>query len=276
MTPMRCRGYMGESYEQAPHDAPPADFNASKPTQCRRCYGAYAAEWRAGRAAKGIVSKPRLSAASTSELVVDGVTPLIEVLGRAGLTVVQAVAKYATFLPPATVEQTHGKALFPIIRNFGLRGQAGVAHDGRPVFLDDNTTPTRAFVWAGGLRRGRDVQFNHLWTDSQNPETYTALWNLCATPNFLAKTTDGSNYPDVVAAVRFRAFSLYGRRPESAPDPVEPPGYADLEWAPHPDPVPDLEALLRAKLRSNPKSRAAIAARTIGWLFSDGKSDPTI
>jgi hypothetical protein len=34
--------------------------------------------------------------------------------------------------------------------------------------------------------------------------------------------------------------------------------------------------LLRLRLARNPKSRTAIACREIGWLFSEGKPDPTV
>lgn len=156
------------------------------------------------------------------------------------------------------------------------RGTIEFGEDGRGLLLDDNTSASKAFLWSGGLRRGREVQFNHLWTDSRNRLTYTALWNLCATPDFLAKTTDGSNYPEVVAALRFRAYSLYGMSPAGLPAPARPAGYDELDWAPHPPPVGNLEAQLRARLRTTPKSRPAIACREIGWLFSDWKPEPTI
>jgi hypothetical protein len=45
------------------------------------------------------------------------------------------------------------------------------------------------------------VQTNHVWGDPKNPETYAALWNLCITPAFLAKCTDGRHHPEVHAAL---------------------------------------------------------------------------
>jgi len=211
-------------------------------------------------------------------MVLDGVAQLREVLALAGYTVVQAVARYTVFLAPDTVAQTRGEPLFPVIRNMDMarRGSIDVGDDGRRVLLDDNTSPTRAFLWSAGLRKGPDVQFNHVWNDSRNRLAYTALWNLCATPAFLAKTTDGSNHPEVVAALRFRAYTLYGMRPVGEPVPAEPTGYADLAWAPHPEPIDRLEDVLRACLAANRKSRPALACREIGWLFSDWQPDPTI
>jgi hypothetical protein len=211
-------------------------------------------------------------------VVLDGVGQLKEVLGLAGLTVVEAVARYTVFLHPATVAQTGGQALFPVIRNVAmhLRGTFAMGDDGREVLLDDNTSPTLSFLWAGGLRKGPDVQFNHVWNVSRDRGAYTALWNLCATPAFLAKTTDGANHPEVVAALRYRAYSLYGTTPANVPVPEEPEAFSSLIWAPHPPPVPNLEDVLRARLRRNPRSRPAIAARAIGWCFSDWRPDPSV
>ena len=121
-------------------------------------------------------------------------------------SVVAAVAERAVFLHPDTVRQTGGQAVFPTIRDMLHRGTFDTMADGRHVLRDDNTSPTLAFLWAAGRTKGPDVQYNHVWNDSANPDAYTALWNICATPAFLAKTTDGSNHPDVVAALRGRPF----------------------------------------------------------------------
>ncbi len=99
------------------------------------------------------------------------------------------------------------------------RGQLGNLPDGRPVLFDDNTTPTWTFLWAAGRNKGPDVQYNHVWTDSQNPTLYTALWNLCATPAVLAKTTDGQNHPEVRRALQYRAYHLYGAHPAGGQPP---------------------------------------------------------
>jgi hypothetical protein len=223
-------------------------------------------------------SRPRAATATTrAAMILDGVDQLTAVLLRAGYpSVVAAVAEHAVFLHPATVAQVRGSALFPTIRDPTMRGQDATLEDGRRVGLDDNSSPTQAFLWAAGLRRGRDVQFNHVWTDSKNPDTYTALWNVFATPAFLAKTTDTSNHPEVGAALRFRALDLYGHYPANEPEPSEPAGYRDLVWAPHPPPVADLEAVIRVRLKAGPKGRTTMSCRTFGWLFSDWRPDSTI
>jgi hypothetical protein len=166
--------------------------------------------------------------------------------------------------------------LFRVVRNLALRGKPAKAgaSDEFDVICCDNDTPTRAFLWAAGRSRGRDVQFNHLWTAAKDPQAYTALWNLCATPAFLAKLTDGKARPETVSVLQYRAFKLYEHYHEDQP--VKPEGYDDITWRPTLEPVGELEAQLRQRLRENPKSRAALSARTIGWLFSNWEPDPTV
>jgi hypothetical protein len=101
---------------------------------------------------------------SVSKSILDGVDALHVLVSTAGYgSIVDAVAAHALFLHPATVAQTNGQPLFPVIRDAGRRGQFGWAADGSQVLLDDNSTPTQAFLWASGHGRGRDVQYNHLW-----------------------------------------------------------------------------------------------------------------
>ena len=214
---------------------------------------------------------------SRREQLLDGVAQLTAMISRAGYaSVAAAVAEHTVFLHPETVAQTGRSAVLPVIRDMLRRGQFDTTASGRRVLLDDNTSPSRVFLWAAGAAKGRDVQFNHIWNDSRDPDLYTALWNLCATPAFLAKTTDGSNHPEVITALRYHAYRLYGARPHGQPEPRRPEGYESLRWAPHPDPVTDLEAVLRTRLLANAKSRPAIACRELGWLFSGWQPDPTV
>jgi hypothetical protein len=209
-----------------------------------------------------------------SPQVLDDVSALAAALDRAGYeTVLHAVAAHTVFLHPDTVEQTGGKALFRLVRDPTRRGKIGRLSDGRSVMYDDNNGPTLAFLWAAQRAKGRDVQFNHIWGDPRNLETYTALWNLCATPAFLAKTTDGSNHPEVVSLLRYRAFDLFGQFPPGEEKPVRPSGYESLDWLGAPESVDNLEAVLRHRLADAPKSRPAVSARQLGWAFSDGPDE---
>jgi len=174
------------------------------------------------------------------------------------------------------VAQTGGGALFRTVRGPGRRGSFGPLPGGEEVMFDDNTSPTLAFLWSAGRSKGPDVQYNHVWSDPRNPLTYTALWNICATPAFLAKTTDGSNHPEVLGLLRYRAFDLFGRRPEGEARPERPDDYERFTWPEAPEPVVDLEAVIRGRLAEAPKSRPAVCARQLGWLYSDGQPDDTV
>lgn len=209
-------------------------------------------------------------------MVADGVKALSDVLAKAGYSsTAEAVAAHALFLHPDTVAQTRGQAVFPVVRDMHERGK--FSHIGeRPVLLDDNTSATLAFLWAAQRNPGTDVQTNHVWGEPRNPDTYGALWNLCITPAFLAKCTDGKHHPEVHAALRFRVLELYGTCPAGKERPSRPVGYEQLRWPDPPPAVTDLEAVLRARLAARPKSPPAIAARNIGWLFSDWKPDLSI
>ena len=222
-------------------------------------------------------SEPVVNRTARSQVLMDGVRALALFTERAGYASINAaVAEHTIFLPPETVAQTGGQALLPVIRNMLRRGEMSATSSGRRVLLDDNTSPKLAFLWAAGKTTGPDLQYNHVWDGSGDPDLYTALWNLCATPAFLAKTTDGRNHPEVRAMLRYRAFDLYGWSPIGVETPTEPPGYSSLVWAPMPAPVEDLEATLRARLMAAPKSRPAIAARELGWLFSEWISDTAL
>jgi hypothetical protein len=275
----RCPGYHGTDYRQEPHLLPndPVNFYEGK-SYCRPCYRAYAKDWRAGRK---MSERPYQL---KSGPLADGVEALKRLLERAGYpSVVAAVAEHTIFLPTETVAQTGGAALFRTIRRSPKGGEViglpAELPDGRVVLIDDNQSAVKAFWWAARQSRvPPEMQTNHVWPQSRDPDSYTALWNLCATPTFLAKTTDGSNYPEVKAAVRFHAYKLYGCLPSGVDPPAEPAGYADLIWAPCPPPVPDLNVEFRRRFaRSRADSnRAARCAREVGWLFSNWLPDPTI
>lgn len=204
------------------------------------------------------------------EPVLDGVEALEDVLGRAGHRKLGVVAKYTVFLHPETVAQTNGEALFRIARtrDSARRGCTIERPDGSKVMVDDNTSPTLAFKWAAQQGRGPDIQFNHIYKGTNDPDLYTALWNICVTPAFLAKLTDVKRHGDVVAALKRRSFDLYDHKPKGEPEPEPPEGYDSSKWHDPPPPVPDLEAVLRARLNRAPSSRPAKSCREIGWYFS--------
>ena len=58
-----------------------------------------------------------------------------------------------------------------------------------------------------------------------------------------------------------------------APEPIRPDGYEKLVWAAPPEPVAQLESVIRARLRAKRKSRTAAACRELGWLYSGWQAD---
>jgi hypothetical protein len=207
----------------------------------------------------------------------DGAAQLAAVLGRAGYaSTMHAVAAHTSMLDPSVVAQTSGHAVFATVRLDTRRGErVGQFDETERVMFDDNLSPTLAFLWAAGHKRGTEMQFNHVWQTRRDRSVYTALWNVCMTPAFLAKTTDGSGHPEVRAALCRRAFDLYGHLPAGQGVPVAPPGYADLDWAPHPEPVIDLEAEYRRQMSTKPRNVVVGSARQFGWLFSAWQPDVT-
>ena len=209
--------------------------------------------------------------------ILNGSAALEDVLlGRVRFrTALEAVARYTVFLHPKTVERTHGEALFPVARDAARRGKIELL-GGRSIMWDDNTSPTRAFLWAAQRKRGPDVQFNHIYKGTNDPDLYTALWNICVTPAFLAKLTDVKRHESVRSALKRRSFDLYGHLPSGEPEPDPPEGYDSLEWCEHPPPVADLRSVLRERLERSHRSRQAEACRKIGWYFSCWKPDHTL
>ncbi len=216
-----------------------------------------------------VVGEPASRPGSGRSKILDGTAALAAVIERAGWpTVAGAVAAHALLLDPATVTQTGGRAIVPSVRNMGRRRQLGELPDGRRFLFDDNSSPTDAFLWAANRIKGTDVQFNQVWVCASDPDAYTALWNPCCTPAFLAKATDSER--GVQAVLRYRSWELYGHRPVGTAEPVKPSGYETLTWHASPPPIADLEGTFRKRMQAAPGCGLVLAARSIGWAFSCG------
>lgn len=226
------------------------------------------------RIATFVVGEPAQRGRVGRAPILDGTVALERLAVQAGWPdLVALVASHTVFLHPDTVSQTAGQAVFPVVRDPMRRGQLGQLPDGQPVVFDDNSTPTDVFLWAADRIKGPDVQFNHVWNRSLEPGCYTALWNLCCTPAFLAKTSD--THPLVIAALQYRAYDLYGALPDGVEPPDRPDGYEHVEWAESPPPLGNLERQFRTRMERAPGRRGALAARELGWLYSNGP-DATI
>ncbi len=186
-------------------------------------------------------------------------------------TTAQAVASLTKFSHPSTVAQTNNQNIFRTIRrtNNNDVGKYTNYEDGKQVMLDDNRSPTNAFVWANGtsLKRYSDIQFNHIWSSSKSVVLYTNLANICVTPAFLSKLTDTDTY--ICAFLRYRAYDLYrGFKPDNEPIPLKPIEYDNLVWAEPLPPIHNLEDHIRRAIKTKPKDRTVKTICEVGWLFS--------
>ena len=78
---------------------------------------------------------------ASKALVMDGHAALQDLVQRAGYgTLEAAIAAHTLFLHPSTVAQTHGRAVFPIVRGNARKGihKFEVLPDGRKVWIDNN------------------------------------------------------------------------------------------------------------------------------------------
>lgn len=216
---------------------------------------------------------------SLSEFDNDGKLALQEIIQMSEYhTLEQAIASLTIFSSPEAVRMSKGRPVFRSIRwraaDADKKGAITRLGD-QWVFHDDNQTPANAILWANQISRKKksDLQINHIWDRSQDVDSYTALWNLCITPCFLAKLTDTDR--KVQSLLRYHATKIYGEFvPQGLRETEEPPGYVALRWAAYPKPFPDGEAMkasMLKRMQRAPKSRTTICARDVGWCFSDGQ-----
>ena len=218
------------------------------------------------------VIQPRLGPRTLTDFNLDGRAALEAAIASSQYrTTAQAVASLTLFSHPHTVRQTGGHAIFPAIRNQRRVGEYEI-HGGRRVLLDDNKSPTDAFLWANALsRRGADTQFNHVYAASLDADAYTALPNLCMTPAFIAKLTDTSE--SIRGLLRYRSYQLYRWTPAGHEPPSCPDNYETLEWAAPLPMVEDVHGTIVRAMATKPKDRTVVAARRLGWLFEDAPQD---
>ena len=185
----------------------------------------------------------------------------------------RAVAHLSVFSNPHTVNSLSGN-LFKTIR--GTPRGSTLEADSTYIMLDDNKSPTDAFIWLHGWKRGtfKDVQFNHVWSKSDSVADYTNIANLVVTPTFLAKLTD--THQGISSLLKYRAFDLYGYFPSDVSEPLRPENYQDLEWAPTLSAINDPERVLRNAMATKKNDRTIKSARELGWLFSDFHPDATL
>ena len=202
----------------------------------------------------------------------DGHRALVEAVANSERrTIEQALASLTVFASPHTVREMKNQPVFRMVRErAGQRGQIDVE---RRVMFDDNRGPTVAFCWSTGFpEKNPHLQFNHVYAQCDDVEFYTALANICVTPAFLAKMTDGH----CTKLLQFRAWELFGFLPNGGDAPKMPDGYDRLDWALPLDPLSDVEQKIRKTMSTKPKDRVTQSVRELGWVFSSFKPEPLI
>jgi hypothetical protein len=182
-------------------------------------------------------------------------------------SVEQAIASLAIFTHPNTVKQTANKALFRIRRYKAGEKRKEIVTSER-VILCDNYSPTSAFLWANNLRKGdlKEIQYNHIYQKSYEPEYYTSLANICVTPAFLGKLTDKNT--KVKELLKYRVWIEYGFLPAGEPTPQKPLNYDSLTWAKYLPECSDLKKCILEKIDRMPNSRITLSIQNFGWIFT--------
>ena len=142
------------------------------------------------------------------------------------------IVAQTSWLPrPDTVREV-GRAVFPTSRARKDRLRfTPILQVGQAVGIyDDNTTPTWALQWAHGIGGGSRTgwAFAHVWTASDDINSYTHPANLAMVPECLASLTDKTS--PLTAYLRWHAWTTYGWQPDCVAQPEMPTGYSDLEW----------------------------------------------
>jgi hypothetical protein len=225
---------------------------------------------REDRSSSDFTFRPTENPVTLVEFGIDGFAALQALItGSNYKSLTQAVASLTLFSHPKTVQQTLGKSIFKTIRGPRTPG-VYIEQNGKRLMLDDNKSASDAFKWANGITgRARDVQFNHVYTSSQDVDSYTSLANICVTPAFLAKLTDNTS-PMTSALLKYRVFELYGWLPAGIEAPNKPEGYDELDWAPTLPAISNVRASLEARMARRPKDRTVLSVKEVGWLFDEG------
>jgi hypothetical protein len=182
----------------------------------------------------------------------DALSLLRQATTKHGIHLSVLVAETALWAPPEVfrrlkVENGSG-CYFPNTR----RAKAGAGEKPSQVLngerLDSNAYANHAAKRAVGLGRGAiGFEVCHIWSRSCYDARYhTCVANLVLLPRQLAGLTDHD--AEIGAALRFRAFELYGWYPAEEPAPAKPEFYP-TEWR-DPEPFTPAIALALARRRA--------------------------
>lgn len=153
---------------------------------------------------------------------------LSEVINELKINLPELVAMTSIWVSPETCnelkERQGSSTRYPNVRRGHPNEEKGSIING--IRIDDNTYANGAIKSAIGIKRVNIKNFNtcHIYPDTCYDERYhTKLENLVLIPNAIAQLSD--NYDDVIKALQYRAFELYGWYPEELREPEKPANY---------------------------------------------------
>jgi hypothetical protein len=186
--------------------------------------------YRQFREGEAFRSAPRIRRSITVtplEAVPTGDAVLADATAQMGIDLVELVARSAIWANPDVVSALREKdanALWsPNVRRKRVGEKRGAVIDG--IRIDDNSWANQAIKLATfGRRKVEGFHACHVWPAScYDPLSHTSIANLVLVPAPLAGLTDYD--PAVGAALRYRAYELYGWRPVGNALPDHPDRY---------------------------------------------------
>jgi hypothetical protein len=190
---------------------------------------------------------------------INGNKELAKAIKKLNIDLVKLVAETSIWVSPLMCEQVKNKkgsvARFPNVRRGKNDETKGDVING--IRIDDNTYANNAIKWAVGIDRKNitDYETCHIWTDTCYNERYhTALPNLVLIPRAIASLSDHSE--EIINALKYRSYELYGWYPDEEIQPGEPQNYP-TNWK---EPVMDGNLKIEKSLLEEQERKVLIEA----------------
>ncbi|MDR2027267.1 MAG: hypothetical protein LBQ01_06900 [Prevotellaceae bacterium] len=164
------------------------------------------------------------------KVIMNGNEELAKAVKKLGINLVEMVAETSIWASPEFCEQLkqkNGDAVYYLnVRRGRSDEMKGDTING--IRIDDNTYANNAIKRAVGLKRKdiRNYETCHIWEDTCYDERYhTAIPNLVLVPSAIASLSDHSD--EIINALKYRSYELYGWYPKERSKPQKPCNYPD-------------------------------------------------